>query len=375
MQSHNNSMAKEMISLMLRYLEVKEAILERITRQEPNTRLPSRKKLCDEFMISRTTIDRAISDLLKDGYLYSVAGSGTFVADLTVNDTPVRTDVINIGVIIPNILHDTYPGILRGIQDATQNRNINVVVCNTDNDFDKQRSSLRRMLNTRVNGLLVIPAIVNGEAMTDKYYQDFVGADIPVIFCNRRIDGLRMPLVCSNNFYGGYLATKHLLEHGYDKIAFLSVLHYQTSTARYYGYQAALWEKGLEVDPDKVVQIQDYSNVSIGYNAMKRLLDKGMDINGVFAFNDQIACGAINAINEHHLRVSDDIGVIGYDNTALCSVPPEALTSVSFKKYEIGYKAAELLIEKIMNPDAEIPFETVFCPQIHVRESCLGQKA
>ena len=69
--------------------------------------------------------------------------------------------------------------------------------------------------------------------------------------------------------YGGYLATKHLLEHGYDKIAFLSVLHYQTSTARYYGYQAALWEKGLEVDPDKVVQIQDYSNVSIGYNAMK----------------------------------------------------------------------------------------------------------
>ena len=135
MQSHNNSMAKEMISLMLRYLEVKEAILERITRQEPNTRLPSRKKLCDEFMISRTTIDRAISDLLKDGYLYSVAGSGTFVADLTVNDTPVRTDVINIGVIIPNILHDTYPGILRGIQDATQNRNINVVVCNTDNDL------------------------------------------------------------------------------------------------------------------------------------------------------------------------------------------------------------------------------------------------
>ena len=100
MQSHNNSMAKEMISLMLRYLEVKEAILERITRQEPNTRLPSRKKLCDEFLISRTTIDRAISDLLKDGYLYSVAGSGTFVADLTVNDTPVRTDVINIGVII-----------------------------------------------------------------------------------------------------------------------------------------------------------------------------------------------------------------------------------------------------------------------------------
>ena len=124
-----------------------------------------------------------------------------------------------------------------------------------------------------------------------------------------------------------------------------------------------------------MVQIQDYSNVSIGYNAMKRLLDKGMDINGVFAFNDQIACGAINAIHEHHLRVSDDIGVIGYDNTALCSVPPEALTSVSFKKYEIGYKAAELLIEKIMNPDAEIPFETVFCPQIHVRESCLGQKA
>lgn len=357
---------------MLRYVEVKQAVLDRIVQQEPNTRLPSRSVLCEEYMISRTTIDRAIADLVSEGYLYSVAGSGTYVADLTADDTPIRHDVMNIGVLIPNIVHDTYPGILRGIQDVMQRHNINVVVCNTDNDFVKQRSSLRRLLNSHVDGLLIIPVIMNGETITDEHLRDFVELNVPMVFCNRGINGVKAPLVYSNNFYGGYLATKHLLERGYDHIAFLSVLHYQTTLARHHGYMAALWEHGLELDEGLVLNCPDYSRVELGYRMMKQLLESGKHVNGVFAFNDQIACGAINAIHEAGLRVSDDIGVIGYDNTMLCNVPSEALTSVSFKKYEIGCTAAELLLKRIRDPKAAIPNETIFRPEINVRESCRG---
>lgn len=359
---------------MLRYLEVKQAILDRITQQEPNTRLPSRSEMCGEFLISRTTIDRAIADLVSEGYLYSVAGSGTYVADLNAAETTVRRDVMNIGVLVPNIMHDTYPGILRGIQDVMQKQSVNVVICNTDNDYVKQQSSVRRLINSHVDGLLVVPAIINGEIMQEQFFTEFQTLGVPLVFCNRGIAGIDAPVVCSNNYYGGYLATRYLLERGYDKVAYLSVLHYQTSMARYYGYMAALWERGLKFDENLVRSIPEHSRVEMGYRLMKELLASGTPVNGVFCFNDQLACGAINAIHESGLRVSDDIGVIGYDNTALCNVPSEPLTSVSFKKYEIGRKAAELLLQMIRTPDQAVPRETVFCPEISVRETCLGYK-
>ena len=359
---------------MLRYLEVKQSILDRVTQQEPNTKLPSRAEMCNEFLISRTTIDRAISELVSEGFLYSVAGSGTYVSDLNTDETSVRRDVMNIGVLVPNIMHDTYPGILRGIQDVMQKQSVNVVISNTDNDYVKQQSSIRRLKNSHVDGLLVVPAILNGELMQEQFFNEFQTLGIPLVFCNRGISGIDAPVVCSNNYYGGYLATRHLLERGYDKIAYLSVLHYQTSMARYYGYMAALWERGLSFDETLVRSIPEHSRVEIGYRLMKELLDSNTPVNGVFCFNDQLACGAINAIHESGLRVSDDIGVIGYDNTALCNVPSEPLTSVSFKKYEIGRKAAELLLQMIRNPEQTISREIVFCPEISVRQSCLGLK-
>ena len=357
---------------MLRYLEVKQAILDRVTHQEPNSKLPSRADLCDEYMISRTTIDRAIEALVREGHLYSVAGSGTYVADLNAGDTTLRRDVMNVGVLVPNILHDTYPGILRGIQDVMHKQNVNVVICNTDNDYVKQQSSLRRLKNSHVDGLLVVPAIARGELMQERFFEEFQALGIPLVFCNRGIEGVDAPVVSCNNFYGGFLATRHLIERGYDKIAYLSVLHYQTSMARYYGYMAALWENGLSFDESLVRSIPEFSRVETGYRLMKEILSSGVAVNGVFCFNDQLACGAINAIHESGLRVSDDIGVIGYDNTQLCNVPPEPLTSVSFKKYEIGQRAAELLLGMIRTPEQSVLKEIVFCPEIHVRESCLG---
>ena len=182
---------------MLRYLEVKQAILDRITQQEPNTRLPSRSEMCGEFLISRTTIDRAIADLVSEGYLYSVAGSGTYVADLNAAETTVRRDVMNIGVLVPNIMHDTYPGILRGIQDVMQKQSVNVVICNTDNDYVKQQSSVRRLINSHVDGLMVVPAIINGEVMQEQFYNEFLTLNVPLVFCNRGIAGSSTALAAS----------------------------------------------------------------------------------------------------------------------------------------------------------------------------------
>ncbi len=359
---------------MLRYKEVKQLILDQVAQMEPHTKLPSRSQMCEQHLISRTTIDRAITELVSDGYLYSVAGSGTYAADFNADKTSIRRDVLNVGFLVPNILHDTYPGILRGIEDVMQHHNVNVVICNTDNDLAKQRSCLKRLLNSHIDGIIMVPAVVDEQKLQSSTLPELAELSVPLVFCNRPVEGVDAPLVCSNNYYGGFLATRHLIERGYRKVAYLTPLSYYTSTARYYGYMSALWESGIELDPRLVCSVPEQSTVELGYRMMRDLLQKNKDVNGVFCFNDRLACGAINAIHEMGLRVSDDIGVIGYDNTTICDVPPERLTSVSFKKYEIGCHAAQMILGMIQKPDAPVEHLTVFRPEICHRESCNGLK-
>jgi DNA-binding LacI/PurR family transcriptional regulator len=358
--------------LAYRYIEIKKLIFDQIIQMNPHEKIPSRAVLCNQYMVTRTTVDRAISELIGEGHLYSVDGSGTYVSDFAVSKTTLKKNVVNIGVLLPNIMHDTYPGILRGVEDVAESQGINVVICNTDNDSEKQLSYEKRLLNSRVSGMIIIPAA--NENQNFDLYQILLQANIPFVFCNRAVAGINQPLISSNDFYGGLVATKHLIECSYKKIAYLSTMRYSASIDRYHGYLAAHWETGMQVDEELVsLSNQKVSSAESGYAQMNALLNARDDIDGVFCFNDQIACGAITAIEEHGLRVSDDIGVIGYDNTSICETMQIKLTSMSYRNYEIGSNAAQILCKMIQ--DDNIPAERliVFQPELVVRNSCLGK--
>lgn len=356
----------------LRYKEVKELIFNDIVEMEPNTRIPSRSQLCKKYMVTRTTVDRSISELIGEGHLYSVNGSGTFVADLG-EQVEVKRDVLNIGVLLPNIMHDTYPGILRGIEDTVQKHGMNVIICNTDHNSEKQFSYIKRLINSKVGGIIIVPAVSNDQHIN--IYSLLCEAGIPFVFCNRSEGGADSPLVCSNDFYGGYLATNQLIESGYQRIAYIEGVHYRVSVDRCQGYLAALWEHNIPVDENL---IRSYLNAKTstretGEELMNQLLDEITDLDGVFCFNDQMALGAMSAIIKHRKRVSDDIGVIGYDNTKVCEMIPVKLSSVAFRNYEIGQSAAEIILKMIEHPGEPVNKLTSFCPQLVVRESCVGK--
>jgi GntR family transcriptional regulator of arabinose operon len=111
----------------LLYLKIKQNITEEIKKMRPHERIPSRVELVKRYDVTRTTVDRAISELIGEGYLYARDGSGTYVAEYTeVQSTNGKNNVVNWGVILPNIMHDTYPGILRGVADVASENDINV---------------------------------------------------------------------------------------------------------------------------------------------------------------------------------------------------------------------------------------------------------
>jgi DNA-binding LacI/PurR family transcriptional regulator len=359
-------------SAMLRYKEIKNLLTAEIAKMSSNGQLPSRPELCKKFDTARLTLDKAINELVAEGALYSRKGGGTYVAGGN-EGLPIHAGQ-SWGVIVPDVTDLLCAKIVRGVENVAQSYGINIILCNSDSDFDKQEQYIKRLNYSGVSGLIIVP-VVSGENRRN-YLLDSQLAElkVPFVFCSNSAYGINAPTVTSNNFYGGYLATRHLLEKGYRHIAYISQQKYHTSIDRCQGYVAALLENGIEVNR-KIITLEDKSHTQpAGYKMMKNILASDQAVDAVFCFCDKIIPGVYQAISEAGLAVSDDIGVIGYDDIDICEKLNPAVTTVAFKSLEVGTKTAEILY-KLINKEDLSDFEFYFFqPELVVRDSCLGLK-
>jgi DNA-binding LacI/PurR family transcriptional regulator len=359
---------------MLRYKEIKNMLVVEIARLNMNDRLPSRTELCKKMDTTRTTIDKAINELVAEGMLYSRKGGGTYVAGT--NEGSSIHEGQSWGVIVPNVSEVFFAEIVRGVENVAQSHGINVIICNTDSDFHKQEQYIKRLLRFGVSGLIIIPILSQDVMENNRLFSQLTEVKVPFVFCNRNAEGVNAPVVTSNHFYGGYLAAKHLLEKGYRHIAYIAHQKFRTSIDRCQGYITALLENGIEINR-KIIIIEDPNQKlpsDAGYAAMKKFLTSGQPVDAVFCFSDKIAQGVYQAITEAGLRVSDDIGVIGYDNTDISEKLIPAVTSIADQNIGRGTSAAEVLYKQIIGEiSSEFEFY-LFNPELVVRDSCLGLK-
>ncbi len=354
---------------MLRYQEIKTTLIEMIGRMDPGTRLPARPMLCQKLETTRTTLDRAIRELEDEGVLRSTKGSGTYVVGLIDGAAP---HVENWCVIVPNVMDDIYPSLIRGIENVAQAQGANVVLCNSDNDPEKQERYIKRLLVSGVSGFIIVPVISDDVATSFQLYQSLLDSRIPFVFCNRSVDGIQAPVVKSNDFYGGYIATKFLIQQGYRKIAYIAKTKYRTSVDRCQGYMSALLEQGMEINRKRIILPPSGGEIQV-YQAMKELLNKEARPDAVFCFNDYVALDVCRAITDSGKQISNDVGVIGYDNIGLAASASLPISSVSYKSVEIGEKAASVLSDMVRGLPANSDFEYyLFQPAIVERESCRG---
>ena len=138
---------------MYRYEQLKQSILQEIATLEPYQRMHSRPALCKKYNVARATVDKALSELVSEGKLYSVRGSGTYVAPSL--PSSAADSVQSWGVILPNIANDICPQLVRGIEDCAQQHGINIMICNADNDVRKEKMYLQRMARSGVSGMCI----------------------------------------------------------------------------------------------------------------------------------------------------------------------------------------------------------------------------
>lgn len=351
-----------MTTTPLRYLEIKERLIRQIAEMRPHDRLPSRTVLADTFQAARTTIERAISEMIGEGYLYSRDGSGTYVAEAAAAaDGEDRAEIKSWGLLIPDIQHYNYPDIARGVGDVASEHEMNLIICNTDDEYEKQTRHIDRMIASKVNGLIIVPAIFGKADLTPFYRLQEAG--IPFVFCQRTLVEIAAPRVIANQFFAGYMAARHLIDAGRRKIGFISRPLYSISSDRYMGYLSALNEAGLPVRSGLVAFETAFESEEEGYASAIRMLSGSDKPDAIFCFNDRIARGAYAAASERGIAVGQDLAIVGCDNTDICLSLPVKLTSVHFQTYDMGKLAAETLL----NPGNGSMH--VLQPEIVIRES------
>ncbi|MCA4964710.1 LacI family DNA-binding transcriptional regulator [Pseudomonas sp. Y24-6] len=266
-----------------------------------------------------------------------------------------------IGLLVPNSLNPYFAELARGIEDYCERNGYCVILCNSDDNPDKQRSYLRVLLEKRIDGLIVASA--GGDA---GLAEGLAVVRTPMVIVDRGLEGVNADMVRIDHEYGAYLATRHLLELGHRDIATIGGPA-STSVAqmRLAGFCRALREAGIEVPGERMLE-SDFTSTG-GYAAAALLLETNPP-SAIFAGNDMIGIGVLRAAAERNIRVPSELSVIGFDDIQMSRYVYPALTTVGQSILQLGEMAAEVLLRRIASP-AMATDQRIVTPSIVLRES------
>ncbi len=270
-----------------------------------------------------------------------------------------------IGLVLPEIETPFYAEIASSIARTADALGLSVFLCVTDWDLDRQASCLETLIEKRVVGVIVAPI-----AQSCRQIRALVSAEIPVVYVSEAQDP-ENNFVAIDSILGARLATSHLIERGFTPVYYFGAPKDRlTNDERCTGYLQALADHHLTPQPGWV-QTGDYHERT-GYVMMNELLARGVVPRGVFAINDIIALGVLQAAAEHHLRVPQDVAVAGFDNIPMAAFPEVQLTTISQPIAQMGKTAMDLLWELIQGPGDPSPHQVLLPTQLIVRKSSGG---
>ncbi len=252
-----------------------------------------------------------------------------------------------IALVVSDISNPFFTTIARGVEDVAASKGFSVMYCNTDEDDAEEEQYLRVLIERQVDGVLLVPARSSGESF--RLLRDH---RMPVVVLDRRTAARQVDAVRCDSEAGAYALAGHLLGLGHRDIAVLTGSRtISTSVDRVAGCRRALNEAGLDL-PDARVHFGGYmfgrSNQADGHRMALEVLDApGPLPTALFCANNFIAFGAIRALRERGIRVPDGMSVVAFDDLPEEWVSDPFLTCASQPAYDIGHRAADLLLGEI----------------------------
>jgi len=271
-----------------------------------------------------------------------------------------------IGVIVGNVLSQFCSIIAKSVEETANKFGYHTILCNGDENSQKELEYLRILKSNRVDGIILTPTGKNSE-----YVQRLINSRTKVVLLDRLIEGVDCDAVLVDNTNGAYKAVKHLIDQGYRKIGIVDgYLDRTTGAERLKGYLQAIEEVGIARD-DSLIKIGNFKKES-GRKLTTELLRQQDRPEAIFTTNIDMSMGALIAIKEMGLTIPDDIGIVCFDDSDWALILKPSITVIRQPVYQLGSIAAELLIKKIednKNSLNQMPSIVTLNTELIIRES------
>ena len=268
------------------------------------------------------------------------------------------------GLIIPDIQNPLFQSLVRGVEDAAYANQLNVVLCNTDDNPEKQKAYLRVMQAERAAGVVVVPTRPNDGAVLLPVRE----AGIPIVLVDREVVNFDADTVKVDNIRGAHLAITHLIKLGYQRIALIAGTQSLTpGRERLRGCYEAFEEMGVAIDAARV-RVGNFRRES-GYELTNELMNMAEPPDAIFVANNLMSLGALRALHERSIHIPEEVALVGFDDMPWAGDLNPPLTTVSQPGYELGQQAVQLQLQRLERPD--LPFyKVILQPRLIVRQSC-----
>lgn len=266
-----------------------------------------------------------------------------------------------IGLLVTATNNPFFAEVVSGVEHYCHQHNYNLILSTTAGDKQRLFNNLQTLIQRKVDGLLLMCADADVQIGKD------LNLPLPTVIMDWWPSEQSADKIFEDSQYGGYLATKTLLEHGHRDIAIITgSLKKSLAQNRLQGYKDALLEAGIEPKAQWIIE-SDFDFAG-GVQGMAQLLALTPRPTAVFACNDSIAFGAYQSLWRQGLSVPQDMSIIGYDNIELAQYMSPPLCTINQPKAELGKLAVETLLQRIKNP-AENYRTLLLKPELVLRDS------
>jgi LacI family transcriptional regulator, kdg operon repressor len=246
-----------------------------------------------------------------------------------------------VGIIVANITHYFSTEVSRAIEDFFHQHNMQAIVCNADDDPEKEKKYIDMLRAKQVDGLIIFPTGKNNDL-----YDSMVKQGYPVVFVDRKVENLDVFSVLTDNIESTYKAIQHFIEKGHRNIAFaVQPLTVSTRQDRLEGYKKALTEAGIEVNSDFIIE----AAIPEMKQELERLFTLEVKPTALFAANDRVFMTVGEFLKEKRMKFGHDLEVIVFDNIPFSHLLETPISFIIQPASEMGNKAAELLYAQINN--------------------------
>jgi len=330
-------------------------------------KIPSHNELAKIYKVSLSPIKRAVTDLIKNGTLYSRIGKGVFVAKHRTGTRVSNHETI--GMVLRDLKSPFFSLIMHGIEAKASEAGYNLLLSNTAAQQERERSQIAHFRKVGVDGLII--ASTSHSHYPSESILQLKEEGFPFVMISYLQDeGINY--VGTDHELGAFLATEHLAKLGYKRIGHISgEVGNFVGDIRARGYQRALQTYGHSYINEYLHQLPlagEWNHYQGGYQIGKTFTELDDRADAIFAYNDLAALGFEQAVLTQGLKIPDDVAIVGFDDIEQDLQAPVPMTTIHQSTTRIGVHAVETLT-RIIKGEREV-VRTLLKPRLVIRDSC-----